>query len=221
MQDLTLEILYHIFSFSSGEDLDIGLFLTSKSMAQKLAGHHLIRLIQIFLTRHELLTLYPEDEMIRDGASPAALACLLDETDDRERPGSCLAIWAVWCNERFVKAAQLAAIKRLLMTYWDPLLLRDRQPISKISHADLWRRLEGAGSEKQPATTDELLMSRADAVDGRYSWVRIIIWPDSGRISVRDQLYNQRFVISIPLMPAFLTWKKQWAAKEAFSLVLV
>lgn len=208
IEEIPLEVLYHIFSLSVNESMDVGLFLTSKPMAQKLAGHPTIRAMQKFLTADELLILYPEGGRVRKGASKAAMDLLGRERGGNEGSRDEKLLSTFWCNDDFIQRSQLAVIKRMLATYWDPLLARDGHAPSQISQAYLWRELEVAMSSETPPATDVKLVSQAGPIEGRWKWTTVIIWPSSGRIAVRDQLYNRWTEICCPMLRTFLALKQ-------------
>lgn len=208
IEEIPLEVLYRIFSLSVNENMDIGLFLTSKQMAQKLANHPTIRAVRNFLTADELLILYPEGAKIRDGASKAAMGFLQKERCSNRESGVKQLLSTAWCNDAFIRRTQLAVIKRLLATYWDPLLARDGYATSRISHAYLWQELEVVVKDKILPTADVELVSQPGPIEGRWRWTNIVIWPSSGRIVVRDRLYNRRSEICCPVLRTFLALQK-------------
>lgn len=209
IERIPLEVLYHIFSLSVNESMDVSLFLTSKPMAQKLADHPTIRAMQKFLTADELLILYPEGGRVRKGASKAAMDLLGKERGGNNGSEGKELLSTFWCSDDFVRRTQLAVIKRMLATYWDPLLARDGHAPSHISQAYLWRELEEvAMSSETPPATDVKLVSQAGPIEGRWKWTTVVIWPSSGRISVRDQLYNRWSEICCPMLRTFLALKQ-------------
>lgn len=208
IEEIPLEVLYRIFSLSVNENMDIGLFLTSKQMAQKLADHPTIRAVRNFLTADELLVLYPEGARIRNGASKAAMGFLQKGRCSNRKSGVEQLLSTAWCNDAFIRRMQLAVIKRLLATYWDPLLARDGYATSQISHAYLWQELEDVVKDNIQPATDVELVSQPGPIEGRWRWTNVVIWPSSGQIAVRDRLYNRRSEICCPVLRTFLALQK-------------
>lgn len=212
IENVPLEVLDHIFSFSVIDCMDIGLFLTSNRMAQKLVQHPAIRAVKTFSAPKELLVLFPEETVVRKGASKSAWAFLVDGNGSSGEFRGHRLLSTAWCNNSFVEDIQLAVIKRALSTHWDPLLVRDGYTASEVSHAYLWHEVDQTFSGETVLPADIELASQAGPIIGRWPWTHVVIWPKHGRILIRDQLCNLQLEICCPVLEVFLALKKTWIA---------
>jgi hypothetical protein len=192
---IPVEILEKIFSFACDEDCDLALLQTSKSMASKLSRHPVVQCLSILTKDAERETFFqhkPNRKITPGISDPLRYTAPTGSLDQLARPA--------WFNDIFVGRLQIALVKRVLQTHWDPLLRRDRHRPWVMSHGYLWVELDEFDKRPTALTTEWLIESRADAVEGRYPWTRVHIWPRQGLVLIRDQLCNQSVQFRIPLL---------------------
>jgi hypothetical protein len=192
---IPVEILEKIFSFACDEDCDLALLQTSKSMASKLSRHPVVQCLSILTTCPERDTLFqqkPHRKVTPGFGDPLRYT----------RPAGSHNQLAqrAWYSNIFVGRLQIALVKRVLQAHWDPLLRRDSHQPSVTSHSYLWVELDEFDKRPTALTTEWMIESRADAVEGRYPWTRVHIWPRQGLVLIRDQLCNHSAQYRIPLL---------------------
>ena len=209
IEKIPLEILDKIFAFSSDGDCDLSLALTSRSMAMKLRHHHIVRSLIALTEREQVRSIF--HEYIQPGAPASCRFAfhLLETIADDTTASRDAVVKANWCTASFVGRLQIKLIKRVLKTYWDPLLARDWYQPSAVSHEYIFAELEDF--ERNPtALRDEwLIESRVDAVRGRYPWSRVYIWPRQGRVLIRDQFLNSSSMYCVSLLESFSRTREQ------------
>ena len=216
LDTVPLEILNKIFFFASDDDCDLGLALSSKSMATKLQDHPIVRLLLGLLANDQLGTVFlGYFEWETAAACQLLFPCHSVDADEEPVMGQDDLAGANWCTASFIGKVQITLIKRILKTYWDPLLARDKQPPSTLSHVYMWAELDEFENNPEALRAEWLIESRIDAVAGRYPWSRVYIWPRQGRVLIRDQLVNRTKQYTIPLLENFLRVKKSSTASKA------
>ena len=207
IEGVPFEILNKIFFFTCDGDCDISLSLTSRSMNSKLQNHPVIRTLRALMETQHIDSLF-QDILRFDSRN---LGQLLFQPGNGIGDGRFQALESIantqWCTAAFVGRLQITLIKRVLRTYWDPLLARDGCRPSALSHEYVYLELEDF--ERNPAAlcSEWLIESRVDAVRGRYPWTRVYVWPKQGRVLIRDQLLNTSVQYGVPLLENFLQMK--------------
>lgn len=206
IETIPIEILEKIFFFACGDDCNLALLQTSNSVATKLHRHSIVLCLLTLTTSTDRQAMFQQSVGSRAAASfcdPLRYIERVPRVELSARPG--------WYNEIFVGRLQVSLLKRVLKTAWDPLLKRDEYQPSAISHAYLWAELDEFSKHPTAITTEWLIDSRPDAVQGRYPWTRVYVWPRQGRIIVRDQLCNRSAEYRVPLLEN-MARLKLWSA---------
>ncbi len=200
IETIPLEILNKIFSFACDDDCDLGLALSSKSMAMKLKEHPRVRILLRHLTREQIRAIFIEYFKDENAIARSILFPCLDSST----AGPVLSIRdlakANWCTASLLGRMQITLIRRILKTYWNPLLLRDKHLPSAVSHEYFWAELDDFDNNPRTLRDEWLIESKVDAVSGCYPWSRVYVWPKQGRVLIRDQLLNTSTQYFVPLL---------------------
>jgi hypothetical protein len=207
MDAIPLEILNKIFAFVADDDCDIGLALASESMQSKLQQHPVIRTLSMLLNKEQLVMLFDSP---RGGDCSQGRQSLLSLINGQAKQGDSTKArlgQTVWCTESFVITTQMMLLKRILKTYWDPILTRDGCNKSAESQAHMWAELDEFERNPSALKDEWLIESEVDVASGRYPWSRVCIWPKQGRILIRDRLLNHTREYCVPLVEEYLRMK--------------
>lgn len=209
IETFPLEILEKIFSFASDNDCDLSLALSSKSMAERLKQHPSVRVLMELLTGEQMRVVFLEYFQIDNAVACNIIFPFLDDPAGERVLNDRDLTKANWCTTAFVGRIQITLIKRILRTYWDPLLLRDQHLPSVFSHEYVWAELDEFESNPKALQGEWLIESKVDAVSGRYPWSRVYVWPKQGRILIRDQLRNTSELYCVPLLENMASLKQR------------
>lgn len=201
LQTVPLEILNDIFRYACHESLDLTLLRVSRGIQWKLRGHPIVKILCTFCARQEFFHLFGfflEAETSCEGIESSACVESFIEPGNMFPPA---VFQRSWCTPGLITWMQLVLIKRTIMGYWIPLLERDGCQGHVISCCVLRTLLDDIVQKKwntgEDNTEDELVVMDSSS---RYSWTRLHVWPQLGRIVIRDQLSNTTLETKISLL---------------------
>ena len=209
IEKFPLEILERIFLFASEDDCDLSLALSSKSMAVRLKQHPSVRVLMGLLPGEQMRVVFVEYFQIDNAVACSIIFPFMDDAAGERVLNDRDVTRANWCTTAYVARIQIALIKRILRTYWDPLLLRDQHLPSVFSHEYVWAELDEFESNPKALQGEWLIESKVDASSGRYPWSRVYIWPKQGRVLIRDQLLNTSRLYCVPLLENMAGMKQE------------
>ena len=208
METIPCEVLNRIFEYASAEDVDIALLFTSQSILCRLQENPVVRAMQALIAANNCIEIFGRHVCAFDHEHDLLNCPWLVSNSEHHTAGTCNDITTKsWCNAGFVCRLQIALIKRVLESYWYPLLAREGFPQCEKACCRVWQELDVFCHSEDLLVKSPKIESHFETGDGRYLWIRLSIWPREGRVVIRDQLCNRSVEIGVPLLCNYLELK--------------